>query len=448
MKISQAMIVKNEEKNIERALSWGKGVVSEQIVVDTGSTDRTVEIAKKMGATVYFFPWQDDFSLAKNFAISKCRYPWIAMLDADESFSEQDAKKMKDYIALVEKDPKVHGLRTAIADIDPNGQVVSVDSTVRLFRNREDIRYRRAIHEQLCLTNGEDFHSANCGNNLTVLHTGYQAEVLSKKLKEKRNINLLQKELEKNPEEFDLYVYLGMEYAFRKTWREAITQYRKFYAYLPEKAENYKAVLAMGLSAHLNALYQLSEEARTEGREVLDKEGQKVLDKERQALFREADELLERGREFLPERTDYLYQIAMLYYRNGFYENVLSLLLEYLEKKEKEQNTVFSKEALSEMLSVYGMLADSYFRLGKYREAVQYATAVLQSDPKQVDVLQTLLFTFFRAGTAWEEVERFLSPLYGDAMDSVRSLAVKAGYSVAEKSSIESVGNGDEKKWS
>ena len=427
MKISQAMIVKNEEKNIERALSWGKGVVSEQIVVDTGSTDRTVEIAKKMGAEVYFFPWQDDFSLAKNFAISKCRYPWIAMLDADESFSEQDAKKIKDYIALVEKDPKVHGLRTAIADIDTNGQVVSLDSTVRLFRNREDIRYRRAIHEQLCLTNGEDFRPANCGNNLTVLHTGYQAEVLSKKLKENRNINLLLKELEKNPEEFDLYVYLGMEYAFRKKWKEAIMQYRKFYAFFPEQKEKFKAVFSMALSAHLHALYQLSEEEETKGQDCHTK---------RQALLCDAEELLKKGREFLPESTDYLYPIAMLYYRNGFYENVLSLLLEFLEKKEKEKNTVFSKEALSEMLSVYGMLADSYFRLGKYREAVQYATAVLQSDPKQVDVLQILLFTFSRAGTAWAEVEQFLSPLYGDAMDSVRSLAVKAGYSMAGKTAL------------
>ena len=200
----------------------------------------------------------------------------------------------------------------------------------------------------------------------------------------------------------------------------------------------------MALSAHLNALYRLSEKERTEGQTA----GQEVLDTERQALFCEAEELLEKGREFLPERTDYLYPIAVLYYRNGCYENVLSLLLEFLEKKEKEQNTVFSKEALSEMLSVYGMLADSYFRLGKYREAVQYATAVLQSDPKQVDVLQTLLFTFFRAGTAWAEVEQFLSSLYGDAMDSVRSLAVKAGYSMAGKSSIESAGNGEEKKWS
>ena len=55
IRISQCMIVKNEEGNIERALLWGKGIVSEQIVVDTGSTDRTVEIAEKMGAKVYHF---------------------------------------------------------------------------------------------------------------------------------------------------------------------------------------------------------------------------------------------------------------------------------------------------------------------------------------------------------------------------------------------------------
>ena len=105
MKISQAMIVKNEEKNIEKALSWGKGIVAEQIVVDTGSTDRTVEIAEKMGAKVVHFPWQDDFALAKNFAISQCQYPWIALLDADEYFEEKDAKKLMEIIKRVDKEP-------------------------------------------------------------------------------------------------------------------------------------------------------------------------------------------------------------------------------------------------------------------------------------------------------------------------------------------------------
>ena len=89
-RISQCMIVKNEEENMERALSWGKGIVSEQIVVDTGSTDRTVEIAERMGAKVYHFEWINDFSAAKNYAISKAKYEWIAFLDADEYFLEKD----------------------------------------------------------------------------------------------------------------------------------------------------------------------------------------------------------------------------------------------------------------------------------------------------------------------------------------------------------------------
>ena len=97
-RISQCMIVKNEERNIEKALSWGKGVVSEQIVVDTGSTDRTVEIAESMGAKIYHFEWIDDFAAAKNFAISKAKYEWIALLDADEYFLEEDAKKLLFYV--------------------------------------------------------------------------------------------------------------------------------------------------------------------------------------------------------------------------------------------------------------------------------------------------------------------------------------------------------------
>lgn len=94
IRISQCMIVKNEEKNIERALSWGRDVVWEQIVVDTGSTDHTVEIAKRMGARLFHFDWIDDFATAKNYAIEKAGGDWIAFLDADEYLSEEDAKKL------------------------------------------------------------------------------------------------------------------------------------------------------------------------------------------------------------------------------------------------------------------------------------------------------------------------------------------------------------------
>ena len=103
MRLSQCMIVKNEERNIEKALSWGKGIVWEQIVVDTGSTDRTVELAEKMGAKVFYFPWQDDFSAAKNFAISKASGDWVAFLDADEYFPLEEAKKLMPLLERYDK---------------------------------------------------------------------------------------------------------------------------------------------------------------------------------------------------------------------------------------------------------------------------------------------------------------------------------------------------------
>ena len=125
-RISQCMIVKNEEKNIEKALSWGKGVVSEQIVVDTGSTDRTVELAEKMGAKVYHFEWIDDFSAAKNFAISKAKYEWVALLDADEYFSEEDAKKLLFYIRQL-NDTKYDIIATAWVHINNSNRDESRD---------------------------------------------------------------------------------------------------------------------------------------------------------------------------------------------------------------------------------------------------------------------------------------------------------------------------------
>ncbi|MFT4007082.1 MAG: glycosyltransferase family 2 protein [Lacrimispora sp.] len=103
IRLSQCMIVKNEEDNIRRALTWGKDIMYEQIVVDTGSTDRTVEIAEEMGAKVFHFTWINDFSAAKNFAIEQATGSWIAFLDADEYFSTEDVKKILPLIARLEQ---------------------------------------------------------------------------------------------------------------------------------------------------------------------------------------------------------------------------------------------------------------------------------------------------------------------------------------------------------
>ena len=86
-KISACVIVKNEEKNLPRWLDSVKRIAEEIVVVDTGSADATVTIAKAAGAKVYHFAWIDDFAAAKNFALEKATGAWVVFPDADEYFS-------------------------------------------------------------------------------------------------------------------------------------------------------------------------------------------------------------------------------------------------------------------------------------------------------------------------------------------------------------------------
>ena len=109
MQISACFITKNEEKNIEKAICSLQGMYDELIVTDTGSEDRTVEIAEKYGARVYNFKWQNDFSLARNFTIDKAGGDWIIFLDADEYFIGK--YDIRDYLEKIEKlHPKTEAL--------------------------------------------------------------------------------------------------------------------------------------------------------------------------------------------------------------------------------------------------------------------------------------------------------------------------------------------------
>ena len=96
--ISLCMIVKNEAKNIKRAIESAKLIVDEIIVVDTGSNDDTPEIAESLGANIYHFRWNDNFSDARNFSLKHSTKDWILVLDADESISYYDLFYIKENI--------------------------------------------------------------------------------------------------------------------------------------------------------------------------------------------------------------------------------------------------------------------------------------------------------------------------------------------------------------
>lgn len=226
VRLSQCMIVKNEETNIRQALSWGKDIVCEQIVVDTGSTDRTAELAREMGAKVYTFLWQEDFSAAKNFAIEQAKGNWIAFLDADEWFSDEDTQRLLLLLEQIHPQQDLDIIRTKWANLDSDRSIMSVSCQDRIFRNDPSLRYHYRIHEELFREGYKNLSFWDAQDQLTILHTGY-AGAEKRKQKGERNARMLEEELQKNPHDGMCWAYLGDAYKALGNKKKAWDCYRR-----------------------------------------------------------------------------------------------------------------------------------------------------------------------------------------------------------------------------
>ncbi|MDR0935963.1 MAG: glycosyltransferase [Oscillospiraceae bacterium] len=247
------MIVRNEERCIERALAWASGVADERIVVDTGSTDRTVELAIAAGAVVYNFTWVDDFSKAKNYAMSLCKGDWILFLDADEWFTESDAAALPTIIADYEKrfGKRCNTIPFNKVNIDLDGSVLAEDSDLRVFRNIPKLRFEGSIHEAMpkAAVYPGGFIPPTC-TDIKMLHDGYAPAIYAETKKLERNITLLRKELASDPTNPYLMEYLSESLRVNGTERdraEALELSKRAiplitdpdYGYFKEKAYNY-----------------------------------------------------------------------------------------------------------------------------------------------------------------------------------------------------------------
>lgn len=250
--LSQCMIVKNEEKNIERALSWGKAIVREQIVVDTGSTDRTVELAEKAGAKVIQFQWIDDFSAAKNFALEQATGDWIAFLDADEYFTEEETKKIMPLLQEVDGMKNIDVIDMSIGNFDSKGKLGLVTTQQRFFRNKKSLRFKYRIHEELYNQKGKPLGFYDARNVAMILHTGYMQDSIEDKQKFERNIRMLELSLQDNPGDPMLLVYLGDTYLINGDRKTATEYYRQVF--------DGKDISARNDAAYLKSAFRIMEE--------------------------------------------------------------------------------------------------------------------------------------------------------------------------------------------
>lgn len=212
------MIVKNEEEYIGKALDSVKDLVKERIVVDTGSTDKTIEVTKKHGAKIFNFKWTDDFSAARNFSIDQANEAWILVLDADEILAKEDLEVIKKLV----KDDSMTGYTLIQRNYTNEKDLPSItlnkkdysecrnyygyceNPLVRLFKNDKRIRFVNKIHElvepSIAKINGKVGRT-----DIPIHHYGWDKPANKLKNKKELYLHIIERQIAVNPGNPKLY---------------------------------------------------------------------------------------------------------------------------------------------------------------------------------------------------------------------------------------------------
>ena len=256
--ISVCIIAKNEESRIERCLSSVKPYGFEIVVVDTGSTDRTKEIAAKYADQVLDFAWCDDFSAARNFAMEKASHEYVLFLDCDEYLTDID-------VPAITRASKAHpqgvGLLLRNNYYEANGTPTNYPDRVERLFSKERFHYKGIIHEQVVKRENDNPIYERYEIPLTVDHAGYSGGIEAMREKAERNNALLFREIQKNPKDPYLYFQVGQSYNGIYDYENAYTYYKKSFALPLNPAEPWVQIMA---TAYINAMNHTgrSEEAR------------------------------------------------------------------------------------------------------------------------------------------------------------------------------------------
>ncbi|MCR1823722.1 MULTISPECIES: glycosyltransferase [Terrisporobacter] len=248
--LSLCMITKNEEKNIKACLDSMVNIADEIIIVDTGSTDRTIEIAKSYGAKVFSYKWNDDFSEARNISLEKATKDWIIVLDGDEVLPKEDGKKLKNIINATSMEALYLRLENIVDNKSLGDAVV-----LRVFRNNKLYRFRNKMHEQVIFSieenGGKDKIQAT---NLKILHYGYDPKIYNMVDKQKRNLKILESYPEEDRDGY-FYYSIGNEYSRANDINKSLEMYYKGLGFArnnyPDKLPSYLPYLILNISKSL-----------------------------------------------------------------------------------------------------------------------------------------------------------------------------------------------------
>lgn len=342
MSVSLCLIVKNEKRNLKNCLFSFRRLADEIIVVDTGSTDNTKQIAHDLGASVYDFKWCDDFSTARNFAIRQAAKDWVMVVDADDLIEPRSIQKIKHTLNQAGSKTAVISLPYIYGQTENNsGQMAWLP---RLWRRSLNLKYVYPIHEYL------DFSGVDPGQIMKL-----EAPVLHQKKDYlpglKRNIKILVPANRKSPKDLRILYYLVHDNRHLGKFKEALKWCEKYFAANPQDPVHLHKVFMMQGICHLE------------------------LD---QTELARVSFLLAIG--VSPLLIDPYLELGDLYYREGRYKEAIHMyhMAESCEIP-KDHNAFFNQ-------AVYAYFAERKLAyilemVGNHKEALEYAQKVLKSTP-------------------------------------------------------------------
>ncbi|WP_091013016.1 MULTISPECIES: glycosyltransferase [Paenibacillus] len=366
--ISLCMIVKNEEQVLGRCLESVKDVVNEIIIVDTGSTDKTLDIARKYTEKIYSFEWVNDFSAARNESLRYATSDFILVLDADE-YLEVGADFQKD----LEKncDCYLFRIKNEIA-WDRNFTFAAV----RLFKNHMSLKYENRLHEHLNIINTTANYTIG-ESNLTINHVGYTDNKMLEKDKHKRNVPLMELEVAENPTAYNLY-NMGKTYFAIQEYKKAVDFFKK--AYPLSKDRVFLPELLTKLAYALAEINQMED-----------------------ALSILADAVM-----MFPKETEMIYILGMIYQKAEYYRDAEVCFRKCIELG--DQGSLITEGSGGYMAHM--RLSELYEEIGQLEDSHREAVFVLNLKRNFAPALQQYLNLMLKLKVSTENIQSGINQHY------------------------------------
>jgi|GEM_PF-1284823 len=348
MLVTACLIVKDEAEMLAKTLPNLVNLVDEIILVDTGSSDNTIEIAKKIGAKVYGFKWIGDFSAARNESIKYAQGEWILWVDADEYIQEQDYKKLKQELT----NSKEIGYQLKVTECrEGELKPISFNLRPKLFKNNMGIHFERPINEQPYTKDGKALISYSKPLDIPIFHWGCHLSKDKMEKKKYRNLELLKKAVENGGGDEAYHFLLGTNYKDLNQFSEAIKEFE-----VTEKISKSPAFVIAAKSEKAWALY---------------------LKQEIKLAYLEALEVVKLD----PDNSQAWNIIGAIFLATGETQKAIEVLQKsssLMPKKDAIIVNIRPKEYVANLF-----LSKAYLIAGKKKEALEAAEKVYRFDPTE-----------------------------------------------------------------